>query len=114
MEKYSEKRPWGRFERFCLNELCTVKLIFVSPGEELSLQKHNNRSEFWRVISGKGEITVGDEIKEAKKGDEFFIEKKVKHRVKAGGGGIEILEISFGEFDEKDEVRLEDKYDREP
>jgi len=113
MKKYLEKRPWGKFERFCLNELCTVKLIFITPGEEISLQSHNNRDEFWRVIRGKGEITIGHEIKEAKRNDEFFINRKVEHRVKAGEKGIEILEISFGEFKEEDEIRLEDKYKRE-
>lgn len=112
MKKYSEKRPWGRFERFCHNELCTVKLIFIEPGEELSLQKHNNRSEFWRVICGEGEITVGDEIKKAERGDEFFIEKNIAHKAKAGEKALEILEISFGNFDEEDEVRLNDKYNR--
>ena len=112
MKKYLEKRPWGKFERFCLNELCTVKLHFITPGEEFSLQSHNNRSEFWKIIRGQGEITVGEEVKEAKKDDEFFIDKKVKHRAKAGKEGIEILEISFGEFDEKDEIRFEDKYNR--
>ena len=112
MEKYIEKRPWGRFERFCLNELCTVKMLFVLPGEELSLQRHNERSEFWRVIRGEGEITVSGEIKKAKKGDEFFIAQNVEHRAKAGEKALEILEISFGKFDEKDEVRLEDNSER--
>ena len=95
-----------------MNELCTVKMLFVLPREELSLQTHNYRSEFWRVIRGEGEVTVGEVVKKAKKGDEFFIEKKIKHRVKAGEKGIEILEISFGKFDEEDEERLEDKYKR--
>jgi len=112
MKKYLEKRPWGRFERFCQNELCTVKLLFIELGEELSLQKHANRSEFWRVIRGEGEITVGDEVKKAKRRDEFFIDKNIKHRAKAGEKALEILEISFGNFDEEDEVRLEDKYKR--
>lgn len=112
MKKYLEKRPWGRFERFCQNEPCTVKLLFINSGEELSLQKHANRSEFWRVIRGEGEITIGDEIKKAKRGDEFFIDKDIKHRAKAGEKVLEILEISFGNFDEEDEVRLEDKYKR--
>ncbi len=112
MKKYLEKRPWGKFERFCLNEICTVKLIFIEPGEELSLQKHNNRSEFWRVVRGEGEITIGEEIKKAKRGDEFFIVQNVRHRAKAMEKALEILEISFGKFDEEDEIRLEDKYKR--
>ena len=95
-----------------MNELCTVKLLFIEPGEESSLQKHKNRSEFWRVVGGEGEITIGDEIKKAKKGDEFFIARNVKHRAKAKEKVFEILEISFGKFNEEDETRLEDKYKR--
>ena len=68
-----------------------MKLLFVEPGEELSLQRHKNRSEFWRVVGGEGEITIGDEIKKAKKGDEFFIARNVKHRAKAGEKTLEIL-----------------------
>ena len=49
-----EQRPWGNFERFTLNEKTTVKIITVNAGEELSLQKHNNRTEFWKIISGSG------------------------------------------------------------
>lgn len=28
----TERRPWGRFERFTLNEPSTVKIIHVEPG----------------------------------------------------------------------------------
>jgi hypothetical protein len=32
--------------------------------------------------------------------------------MKAGNNGMEVLEISFGDFDENDIVRYEDKYGR--
>ncbi len=113
MEKYIENRPWGKFERFAYNEPCTVKLLYIEPGEELSLQYHQNRDEFIKIIQGQGEVTIGDKKMLAKKGDEFFIPKTTKHRVKAmNGEEMEILEISFGKFDENDEIRLEDKYNR--
>ena len=34
------------------------------------------------------------------------------HRLSAGGGPVRILEVSFGEFDENDIVRLDDVYGR--
>ena len=112
MEKYSEDRPWGHFEQFCHNELCTVKIITVDPNQELSLQYHNHRDEFWRVISGNGKIVKGDDTIDAKEGDEFFIPCKTKHRMVTNDSTMKVLEISFGEFDENDIVRLEDKYNR--
>ena len=112
MKKYTEKRPWGKFEQFCLNEKVTVKIITVSPNSKLSLQYHNGRDEFWRVIGGTGKVVIGEKILEAKIGDEFFISKKTKHRILSGENTLEIMEISFGKFDENDIVRLEDEYDR--
>ncbi len=109
---YREERPWGSFSRFTEGEASTVKIIAVKPGESLSLQYHEKREEFWRILSGEGEVVVGESILPAKIGDEFFIQKGDRHRIAAGPSGIEVLEISFGQFDENDIVRLEDKYGR--
>lgn len=112
MKKYTEVRPWGSFERFCHNEITTVKMINVNPNEALSLQFHYHRDEFWRVLEGAGIITIGQETLLVKKGDEFFIPRETKHQIKTTNSSLSILEISFGDFDENDIVRLEDKYDR--
>ena len=112
MKKYSEERPWGKFEQFTHNEISTVKIITVKPNKRLSLQYHNKREEFWRVIEGSGKVTVGDKVLKANKGDEFFIAVKQNHRIEGGKEGIVILEIAFGNFDENDIVRLEDDFGR--
>lgn len=107
-----EQRPWGSFERFTKNEKTTVKILTLNPDQEFSLQKHESRAEFWRVISGDGVVTVGDNKSEANAGDEFLVEPKNEHRAKAGPDGLCILEISFGDFDEDDIERIEDDYGR--
>ena len=112
MKKYTEERPWGKFEQFCHNEKVTVKIITVKPNSKLSLQFHNHRDEFWRIIEGSGQIILKKELINVKVGDEFFIPKKVEHRIITNNNSLKVLEISFGEFDEKDIVRLEDKYNR--
>lgn len=113
MEKYTEKRPWGLFEQYLENKTCTVKILFINPNQAVSLQYHNKRDEFWKVLKGRPKITLGNKVVKAKQGDEFFIPKKVKHRIEAGKEKTEVLEISLGKFNEKDEVRLEDKYNRD-
>lgn len=112
MEKYSENRPWGNFEQYCKNKLCTVKILTVDPYKKLSLQYHNEREEFWKIIAGSCKIFIGDNNLEAKLNDEFFIAKGVKHTIETYESSARILEISFGNFDEKDIVRLEDRYGR--
>jgi mannose-6-phosphate isomerase len=112
-EKSTVEKPWGKFEQFTRNEPVTVKILTVNPHESLSLQLHNNRDEFWKILAGQGEITLGDSVVDVHEGDEYFIEKKQKHRIKAGSLSVKVLEISFGDFDENDITRLEDKYNRE-
>jgi mannose-6-phosphate isomerase-like protein (cupin superfamily) len=105
-------RPWGEFERFTLNEQTTVKIITVKAREAFSLQTHAHRKEIWRIISGTGIVTVGETISEAGPGSTFSIEPGIKHRAEAGPNGLQFLEIAFGDFDEGDITRLEDKYGR--
>jgi len=105
------KRPWGVFKQFALNEKCTVKIIEVKPMEELSLQKHKKRDENWYFIT-PGIIQLGRNLKKIKEGQLVKIKKNTSHRILAGVNKVKILEISFGNFDEKDEVRIEDKYNR--
>jgi mannose-1-phosphate guanylyltransferase/mannose-1-phosphate guanylyltransferase/mannose-6-phosphate isomerase len=107
-----EERPWGNFERFTLNEQTTVKLVTVREGEAISLQTHDGRDEFWRVVAGSGTITLGSTDRPAAAGDNFFTPRGTEHRVAGGAGGLVILEIAFGTFSEEDIKRLEDRYGR--
>jgi mannose-1-phosphate guanylyltransferase/mannose-1-phosphate guanylyltransferase/mannose-6-phosphate isomerase len=107
-----EVRPWGDFERFTLNEKTTVKIITVNAGESISLQTHEHRDEFWRVIKGSGVIHINGTDNPAHEGSQFFSPRHSEHRVTGGPGGTTFLEIAFGDFDENDIKRLEDRYGR--
>lgn len=111
---YTEERPWGSFSKFADNEQVTVKIITVRPGEAFSLQCHEKRDEFWRIISGNGTVTIGSLQKTIKSGEDCVVMRGEKHRVEAGSEPVVILEISRGEFDESDIVRFEDRYGRVP
>src|SRR3989338_6487801 len=107
-----EDRPWGGFGRFTLNEPTTVKIVSVKAGEAISLQTHANRDEFWRVLEGSGTITIDGKDFQAKAGDNYFGKRGMTHRVAGEEGGLRLLEIAFGAFDEQDITRLEDRYGR--
>ena len=109
---YQEERPWGNFRRFTLNTPSTVKIITIKAGEQLSLQSHEKRSEFWRVIAGSGMWDIDGGKHDFFVGDEKLIPRGSKHTIMAGSSGITILEIALGEFDETDIKRYEDKYGR--
>jgi mannose-6-phosphate isomerase-like protein (cupin superfamily) len=112
IQTYKEDRPWGSFERFTKEALSTVKIITVNSGQSLSLQYHEHRQEFWRILQGNPIVTVGDKEILAGPGDEFFIDKHINHCVAAPTDAVVFLEISLGHFDEDDIVRLKDRYGR--
>jgi mannose-1-phosphate guanylyltransferase/mannose-1-phosphate guanylyltransferase/mannose-6-phosphate isomerase len=109
---YQEERPWGFFRRFTHNTPSTVKIISVKPNEQLSLQSHKKREEFWRVTKGSGVFQLGEDKHDVEIGSEQFVSLGAKHSIKAGPDGMEVLEIAIGEFDEEDITRYEDKYGR--
>lgn len=112
MKKYIEKRPWGGFQRFTLNEKTTVKILTIKPRQKFSLQYHRKRKEFWKFLDNPARVTIGKKIIKVKKGRELIIEPKILHRIEAYSAPVNVLEISFGKFKESDIVRIEDLYGR--
>lgn len=112
IEVYEENRPWGKFEKFVENEKCTVKLLHLNPHSQTSLQYHHKREEWWKVLKGSISVELDDNKSILYENDVIFISRGSKHRVKNLQSPSTILEISMGEFDESDIVRLEDAYNR--
>ena len=112
MNVISEHKPWGSFTTLTKNEPSTVKLLYITQGEEFSLQYHEHREEFWKVMSGNPVITIGDESVTANPDDEFFVSQGTQHQISAPENNCVILEISIGDFDENDITRISDKYGR--
>jgi len=112
LKPIQDKRPWGEELLITDNSPSMVKIITVFPGESLSLQYHHGRDEYWRILSGNGTAEIGDEKLPLKSGMDCFVPRETKHRLNGGTENLVLLELAFGAFDEKDIVRLEDKYGR--
>ena len=107
------EKPWGKFEQYTHNLPSTVKVITVRPSEALSLQYHNCRDELWVALDPGAQVEVGDQSLNLEPEEMVFIPRRTPHRLSAiGEEPVRILEISLGEFDEYDIVRLEDVYGR--
>lgn len=107
------ERPWGRFEQYTHNLPCTVKVITVVPGGTLSRQYHHRRDELWVVLDPGACVELDNTVLHPAPEEKLFIPKETVHRLySTGENEVRILEISFGEFDEEDIVRLEDIYGR--
>ncbi len=119
--KNFEERPWGNFT--VLSELqnqgsspdMIVKRLEVLQGKRISYQQHKLRAELWYVVSGNGFAVVNDQKIAIKPGDTVKIEIGDKHRID-NLEGIEpliIIEVITGTFDEFDNERLEDDFNRD-
>jgi len=107
-----EKRPWGKFEQFTLNEKTSLKILTINPKKRNSLQTHENRDELWHFLDNPAKVTVGNKTWKVKKGEKVFVPRKVKHRILGLSKPARFIEISFGKFNEKDIKRLEDDFGR--
>ncbi|MBC8287983.1 MAG: mannose-1-phosphate guanylyltransferase/mannose-6-phosphate isomerase [Nitrospinae bacterium] len=107
-------KPWGSYTVLDSGPTYLLKRIEVLPGEALSLQSHQHRSEHWTVVSGSAEVMRNKETFHLKNNDSITIPKNTKHRL--GNPGLELLtiiEIQFGHLlDEADISRYEDRYGR--
>ena len=108
-------RPWGSYFTMAEGSNWQVKRINVNPGQSLSLQKHNHRSEHWVIVSGEALIEVGDEKKKLLKNQSIYIPLGFKHRL--SNPGLErliLIEVQSGSYlGEDDIIRYEDNYGRE-
>jgi mannose-1-phosphate guanylyltransferase/mannose-6-phosphate isomerase len=65
------------------------------------------------VLDEGAKVQLGEDVLKPEVGEKVFIPRGTVHRLStAGETEVRILEISFGEFDEEDIVRLDDVYGR--
>jgi mannose-6-phosphate isomerase-like protein (cupin superfamily) len=106
------EREWGEFHQFTHNEVSTVKLLYVNRGEMLSYQSHKYRDELWICVRGSCRVCLDGKWITLTEDNKVFIPRGTKHRIKTTTDLAVIMEVSFGEFDENDIERFEDKYGR--
>ncbi len=109
-----DDRPWGNWRVVDVGARFTTKRIEVKPGHRLSLQTHQHRSEYWVIVSGTGEATIGDERISVEPGHSLHIPCETKHRIhNTGDAALVFVEVQLGDLlDENDITRLEDDYSR--
>ena len=110
----SEIRPWGNYVILQKEANYLVKRIEVLPGESLSLQSHNHRSEHWTIVSGTAQVEINELSKTLQANQFIEIPKGAKHRLANHSKfPLIIIEVQLGEnLDENDITRYEDKYGR--
>tara|TARA_Y100000996_G_scaffold172308_1_gene133952 strand:- start:1487 stop:2242 length:756 start_codon:yes stop_codon:yes gene_type:complete len=109
------KKPWGSYKTFEKGNGYLLKRMTINPGEILSLQSHENRSEFWYVSEGVATVECDDNTFDLKKHESTNIPQKSKHRLSNNSNGIlKVIEVQIGDLLSEDDItRYEDRYARD-
>ncbi len=104
------EKPWGREIWYAHATHYAGKVLYVTAGQRLSLQKHNVKEETLYLLSGKVTLTYSDVTYEWEPGKAVHIPPNTVHRFEALEDSV-LLEVSTPFLD--DVVRLEDDYKRD-
>lgn len=98
------------------------KILLIAPGMRLSLQYHQRRREYWRVIAGPVKIVLGEDETSIQEmtyntGDTIEIPCGSWHRIAGLSGWSVVAELwehtnPENPSDEEDIVRVEDDFSR--
>ena len=113
MGEYCE-RPWGSWTVVEEGEGYKVKRIVVTPGQRLSYQTHEHRSEHWVVVSGVATCVIEGATVIVEAGGSVDIGVGEAHRIcNDHSTELVIIEVQRGGYTGEDDiVRLEDDYGR--
>ena len=108
-----DARLWGTQTQLTLNEPTSVAFLKVNPGQALSEQSHELRSELWIVLNGEMDVELDGEITRLSGfGAKVFIPVGSHHRAYGLDQQCIYMEIAYGHYDSDDIVRYKDMYNR--
>ena len=107
-------RPWGYYTVLAEGKGFLTKMIQVNPGQKLSVQSHNHRSEHWVVLEGMAKVILEGKEHILSPGHSIDIDVREIHSLQNPYEDIlKIIEVQKGDLlIEEDIVRYEDMYGR--
>ena len=105
------EKPWGSETLIADEPTYGCKLLSVTHGHRLSLQRHQLRDETWYVLKGKAYVTIETTKLVLRPGRIVQVPRNVWHRLGAVESDVQIIEVTSG-YVEGDIERKEDDYGR--
>ena len=88
-------------------------LMSLSPGEEIGLEVHDDRDQFFRVESGTGEISIDDAVSPVGPDIAMIVPAGARHNVRNTGSEPLRLYTLYGPPEHRDGVRFRTKAEAE-
>jgi mannose-6-phosphate isomerase len=122
------RRPWGSGEIYADSENCSVRILAIDAGQQLSFQRHLARDELFVALDNNIGIDLSSDSFDDEaagrfedridsvalaEGDYLLIPRGTWHRLRSSTTRVRVLEVSFGIYDEDFDIeRLLDLYGR--
>jgi len=87
------------------DETMQIVLMYLSEGEEVGMEKHENTTQFIKITSGSGELMIDDKVYELFPGFALIIPKDTYHNI------IAIEDLSFYTIYSGEILHGEDEYE---
>ena len=114
---FQEERVWGSYYNLFKDDDVKVKELIVSPGQGMSFQRHNKRSEIWLVSKGMCEVNFSKkdpnsrETITLKKFDSYSVLQGEWHQItNPFDEDCHIIEIQYGKEVVEDDIERLDYY----
>ncbi len=98
-------QPWGSAKNILSSAGFRVNELMVSPGKELSLQRHRHRAEHWVVVEGTAEVRCDEKEFLLRENESTYVPSGSLHKLSNPGRiPLRIIEIQSGEYLGDDDI----------
>ena len=106
MLEESAARSWGHWYVLSKGDNYKVKKLVISPGQSISNQYHNHRTETWFIVAGRGQAFIDSDIEVLNVGTIITIKPKSIHQVKnlSEHDDLVAIEVQTGKICEEEDI----------
>ena len=91
-------RQWGYYEQLVRGKDYRIRQLVIQPGKSVLPHTHAHLLEHWTIVTGKGLVMLGGEIRECYAGETIIIPKGVPHQLSnPGDEQMIVVETSMGQ-----------------
>ena len=92
-------RKWGKYVVTSRQNGYVVKEVTLYPHKEMTMHKHEHRSEHWSIVEGTAEITIDDKTSTYQANTSVFVPKNSYHKIaNKTDKNVVIIEVEIGQI----------------
>ena len=104
-EQSRQFRPWGWFEILVLADSYQVRRVYLYPKTQISMQKHERRSENWVITSGVADVQLGKNKIRLEQNESLNIPSGTMHQLSNNSAQpLTFIEVRTGKYFGDDDV----------